>query len=151
MAAEEIIMEEEAPRYLLDTNIVSELIKPDASFSVVQKISEHNSDCAICAPAWQELQFGVELLQDGAQKAFLKKFVEELCGDFKILNYSKKAAEAHAKLRAQLQKIGKPTQHFDSMIAAVALANRMILVTGNAKHFAAIQKASGLQVENWLE
>lgn len=150
MAAEEIIIEE-APRYLLDTNIVSELIKPDASFSVVQKISEHNSDCAICAPAWQELQFGVELLQDGAQKAFLKKFVEELCGDFKILNYSKKAAEAHAKLRAQLQKIGKPTQHFDSMIAAVALANRMILVTGNAKHFAAIQKASGLQVENWLE
>ena len=99
MAAEEIIIEEEAPRYLLDTNIVSELIKPDASFSVVQKISEHNSDCAICAPAWQELQFGVELLQDGAQKAFLKKFVEELCGDFKILNYSKKAAEAHAKLR----------------------------------------------------
>lgn len=151
MAAEEIIIEEEAPRYLLDTNIVSELIKPDASFSVVQKISEHNSDCAICAPAWQELQFGVELLQDGAQKAFLKKFVEELCGDFKILNYSKKAAEAHAKLRAQLQKIGKPTQHFDSMIAAVALANRMILVTGNTKHFAAIQKASGLQVENWFE
>ena len=150
MAAEEIIIEE-APRYLLDTNIVSELIKPDASFSVVQKISEHNSDCAICAPAWQELQFGVELLQDGAQKAFLKKFVEELCGDFKILNYSKKAAEAHAKLRAQLQKIGKPTQHFDSMIAAVALANRMILVSGNTKHFAAIQKASGLQVENWLE
>ena len=77
MAAEE--MEQEAPHYLLDTNIVSELIKPDASFSVVQKIAEHNSDCAICAPVWQELQFGVELLQDGAQKAFLKRFVEELC------------------------------------------------------------------------
>ena len=150
MAAEEIIIEE-APRYLLDTNIVSELIKPDASFSVIQKIAEHNSDCAICAPVWQELQFGVELLQDGAQKAFLKKFVEELPSDFKILNYTKKAAEAHAKLRARLQKIGKPTQLFDSMIAAVALANRMILVTGNTKHFSAIQKASGLQVENWFE
>jgi len=147
----EELLDQEAPHYLLDSNIVSELIKPDASFSVVQKIAEHNFDCAICAPVWQELQFGVELLQDGAQKAFLKKFVEELCGDFKILNYTKKAAEEHAKLRAQLQKIGKPTQHFDSMIAAVALANRMILVTGNAKHFSAIQKAIGLQVENWFE
>ena len=37
------------------------------------------------------------------------------------------------------------------MIAAIALANHMVLVTRNTKHFAAIQEVSDLQVENWFE
>lgn len=142
---------EEEPRYLLDSNIVSEIIKADANFKVIEKIAEHNSDCAICAPVWQELMFGMLRLDDGANKNFLAKFIQdEIPGDFKILNYTKKAAEIHADLRARLEKLGKPTQNFDSMIAAIALANHMVLVTGNARHFEAIQEVSGLQVENWF-
>ena len=37
------------------------------------------------------------------------------------------------------------------MIAAIALANHMVLVSGNTKLFSAIQEVSGLQVENWFE
>ncbi len=147
----EELLDQEAPHYLLDSNIVSELIKPDASFSVVQKIAEHNSDCAICATSWHELLYGEVKLQDGAQKSFLRNFINELPGDFKILSYTKKAAEIHAEIRVKIERMGRPAPFADSMIAAVALANRMILVTGNTKHFAAIQKASGLQVENWFE
>ncbi len=147
----EELLDQEAPHYLLDSNIVSELIKSDASFSVVQKIAEHNSDCAICATSWHELLYGEVKLQDGARKSFLKNFINELSLDFRIVSYTKKAAEIHAEIRARVEKMGKPAPFADSMIAAVALANRMVLVTGNAKHFSAIQKASGLQVENWLE
>ena len=39
---------DEEPHYLLDSNIVSEIIKPNPSFNVIKKIAEHNSDCAIC-------------------------------------------------------------------------------------------------------
>ena len=41
---------EEEAHYLLDSNIVSEIIKPEPDFNVIAKIAEHNSDCAICAP-----------------------------------------------------------------------------------------------------
>ena len=46
---------DEEPHYLLDTNIVSEIIKNNPDFNVIKKIAEHNSDCAICTPVWQEL------------------------------------------------------------------------------------------------
>ncbi|MBR5965587.1 MAG: type II toxin-antitoxin system VapC family toxin [Treponema sp.] len=145
------ITDDEAPHYLLDSNIVSEIIKADANYDVIKKLSEHSSDCAICAPVWQELMFGMLRLQDGAKKSFLAKFIQdEVPGDFKILNYTKKSAEIHADLRVKLEKLGKPTQFSDSMIAAIALANRMILVTGNTRHFEAIQEVSDLQVENWF-
>lgn len=82
---------------------------------------------------------------------FLRNFIGELPDDFRILSYTKKAAEIHAEIRVQIEKMGRPAPFADSMIAVVALANRMILVTGNTKHFTAIQEACGLQVENWLE
>ena len=50
---------EEEPHYLLDSNIVSEIIKDNPSFNVIKKIAEHNSDCAICSTVWQELLFGL--------------------------------------------------------------------------------------------
>jgi tRNA(fMet)-specific endonuclease VapC len=54
-------------------------------------------------------------------------------------------------LRSKVKKAGKPTQKSDSLIASIALANHMILVTRNTKHFAPIQGVSELQVENWFE
>ena len=143
---------EEEPHYLLDSNIVSEIIKPEPDFKVIQKITEHNSDCAICAPVWQELLFGLYRLPESLSKKYLEKFLkEDVCETFKIKNYTEKAADIHADLRAKLERLGRPTQKEDSQIAAIALANHMVLVTRNTKHFTAIQEVSALQVENWFE
>lgn len=143
---------EEEPHYLLDSNIVSELIKSDANFNVIKKLSEHAGDCAISAPSWHELLYGLYRLPDGAQKRFLANFIkDEIPEDFEIKNYTKKAADIHAELRVKTEKNGKPAPFSDSMIAAIALANRMILATRNTRHFEAIQEASGLRVENWFE
>ncbi len=143
---------DEEPHYLLDTNIVSEIIKNNPDFNVIKKIAEHNSDCAICTPVWQELLFGLYQMSDGAKKKYLEAFIEnDVHENFKIKQYTETAARIQARLRTQLQKNGRPTQKEDSMIAAIALANHMVLVTRNTKHFEAIQEVSELQVENWFE
>ena len=143
---------DEEPHYLLDSNIISEIIKREPDFNVIKKIAEHNSDCAICAPVWQELLFGLYRLPDGLNKKYLEKFLkDDVRENFKIKNYSEKAADIQADLRSKLEKLGKPTQKDDSQIAAIALANHMVLVTRNTKHFAAIQEVSELKVENWFE
>lgn len=146
------MVNEEEPHYLLDSNIVSEIIKPEPDFNVISKIAEHNSDCAICSPVWQELLFGLYRLPEGMNKKYLEKFItDDLHENFKIKNFTEKAAAIQAKLRAKLEKAGTPTQKEDSMIAAIALANHMILVTRNTKHFSAMQQVSKLQIENWFD
>ncbi len=143
---------EEEPHYLLDSNIVSEIIKPEPDFNVISKISEHNSDCAICAPVWQEILYGLYHMPDGINKKYLDKFInDDVHENFKIKNFTEKAALIQAELRAKLAKKGSPTQKEDSMIAAIALANHMVLVTRNTKHFAVIKEVSELQIENWFE
>ena len=145
-------MNEEEPHYLLDSNIVSEIIKAEPDLNVITKIAEHSSDWAICATVWEELLFGVKILPEGVNRSYLEKFViDDVHANFKILSYTKKAAEIHAELRARLSKMGKPTQKSDSLIASIALANHMVLVTRNTKHFEAIQQVSALELENWFE
>ncbi len=144
--------QEEAPRYLLDCNIISEIIKPEPNFNVIKKIAEHSSDCAICAPVWQEMLFGAYRLQDGMNKKYLVNFIkDDVRENFKIISYTQKSAEIHAQVRTMLEKSGNPIQISDTEIASIALANRMILVTRNVRHFEAIQKLTSLQVENWFE
>ena len=143
---------DEEPHYLLDSNIVSEIIKPEPDFNVIRKIAEHSSDCAICAPVWQELLFGLYRMPDGINKKYLERFLkDDVHENFKIKNFTEKASDIQASLRAKLEKLGRPTQKEDSQIAAIALANHMVLVTRNTKHFTAIQEVSDLQVENWFE
>ena len=143
---------EEEPHYLLDSNIVSEIIKRKPDFNVISKIAEHNSDCAICAPSLHELLYGFEKMADGMNKTYLKKYInDDVLQNFKVKSYSEKASRIHAKIRADAETIGKPAPFSDSMIAAIALANHMVLVTRNTKHFTAIQKVSNLEIENWFE
>ena len=145
-------MNEEEPHYLLDSNIISEIIKAEPDLNVITKIAEHSSDWAICATVWEELLFGVKILPEGVNRTYLEKFViDDVHANFKILSYTERAAEIHAELRARLSKMGKPTQKSDSLIASIALANHMVLVTRNTKHFEAIQQVSALEVENWFE
>ena len=143
---------EEEPHYLLDTNIVSEIIKPEPDLNVIKKIAEHNSDCAICSPVWQELLFGLYRMPESINKKYLEKFIKEDVRDnFAIKSFTEKAADIQAQLRTKMEQLGHPTQKEDSMIATIALANHMVLVTRNTKHFAAIQQVSALTVENWFE
>ena len=64
----------EEPHYLLDSNIISEIIKPLPDFNVIKKITEHSSDCAIASSSWQELLYGMYKMPEGMNKKYLEKF-----------------------------------------------------------------------------
>ena len=91
-------------------------------------------------------------LPEGLNKRYLENFLmDDVHENFKIKHFTEKAGAIQAKIRANLEKLGKPTQKEDSMIASIALANHMVLVTRNTKHFEPIQEVSELQIENWFE
>ena len=138
--------------YLLDSNIISEIIKPSPSFNVIQKIAEHSSECAISAITWHEMLFGVEHLEEGLRKTELKKFLlEDVKESFEIIPYDENAAQVHAILRSKLEKSGHSMPFADSQIASVAIANKMMLVTRNKKDFENVKEVCELKLENWFE
>lgn len=65
-----------------------------------------------------------------------------------IVGFDAKAAYVCGGLRAKLERAGTPLALADLEVAAIALANDLMLVSGNLRHFARID---GLRVENWLE
>ncbi len=142
----------EAPHYLLDSNIISEVIKAEPSFSVIKKLAEHSSDCAISSVTWQEMLFGVERLEEGLRKNELKKFLlEDVKSSFHIIPFDQKAASIQARLRARLAKEGNLPPFADSQILAIAAANNMILATRNLSDFSEAAKACKVQLENWFD
>lgn len=138
--------------YLLDSNIISEIIKPSPSFNVIQKIAEHSSECAISSITWHEMLFGLECLEEGLRKTELKKFLlEDVKESFEIISYDENAAQIHAILRSKLEKSGHPMPFADSQIASVAIANKIILVTRNTKDFEYVKEFCEFKLENWFE
>ncbi|MFA6498488.1 MAG: PIN domain-containing protein [Desulfurivibrionaceae bacterium] len=77
----------------------------------------------------------------------LRNLQEVLLPAVNILGFDSKAAFVCGRVRAELEKAGTPLALADLEIAAIALANKLVLVTGHTRHFVRI---SGLVVENWL-
>jgi tRNA(fMet)-specific endonuclease VapC len=67
---------------------------------------------------------------------------------FEIVAFEEESANAYGKIKSILNKRGELIADMDLCIAAVAMVNKMILVTNNSKHFARIE---GLKLENWRE
>ena len=129
--------------YLLDTNILSDLIK-NPQGKVAKKISQAGEEhvCTSIIVA-SELRYGVE--KSGSQ--VLRKRIDELLRVLSILPFSEPADIRYGKIRSDLHAKGKPIGPNDMLIAAHALANDLVLATANEKEFSRVE---GLQIENWL-
>ena len=132
--------------YLLDSNVVSEPMRPRPDPAVLDRMAEHQGDCAISAITWHELWFGVDRLPSGRRRNALTAYVRLLPSQFPILDYDASAAEWHATLRARDGVAGTARPFADGQIAAVAAMNDLTLVTRNTADFAGID---GLALENW--
>jgi tRNA(fMet)-specific endonuclease VapC len=132
-----------APRYMLDTNIVSDLIRNPAGKAAkqIRKLGADGLCVSIITAA--ELRFGAA--KRGSPK--LQQLVDGLLDELDILPLDVPAADAYAHLRNDLEKAGKPIGPNDLLIAAHALSVGAVLVTANAKEF---RRVRGLTVENWL-
>lgn len=139
------------PVYLLDTNIISEFVKPKSNESVLRNVRQREKLCAICSTVWQESVQGCEKLPEGKRKNEIKRYIEKIESTYEIIPYNSFAAEICGELRAKCEKQGKPASFYDSQIAATAIANGMVLITHNTEDYKALQENSILKVEDWWD
>lgn len=124
---------------LLDTNIVSELYKPMPRASVVTWLDTQSNDLLyLCAPVLAELRFGMERLEAGRRKEWLRTAIERLENELyrdRILPFDVTCVAAYGRLVAARQRSGRTIQQMDAFIAAIAAANGAVLATRNVDHF----------------
>lgn len=94
-----------------------------------------------------ELYYGSVKLGTQGHKLWAR-IKNELLSRVKVLNFTRKAAIYAGQVLAALENQGQVIGIEDIMIAAIALASNLVLVTDNTRH---LQRIEGLTVENWLE
>ncbi|MGT2493305.1 PIN domain-containing protein, partial [Cupriavidus basilensis] len=78
--------------WLLDTNIVSETMRPRPDAGVMANLARFDGELAIPAPVWHELRYGWLRLPDGQRKDAVGRFVQEVAGSLPVLPYDSAAA-----------------------------------------------------------
>jgi len=137
---------------LLDTNVLSEFMRPQPAMQVVAWLDEQPaSEVWISAVSRAEIELGLALMPPGKRQAALARaaramFEEDFAG--RCLPFDEVAAVHYARIVAERMKAGRPTSVEDAQIAAIALANDMVLATRNTADFAQIE---GLDLVNpWV-
>lgn len=140
-------------KYLLDTNIISEPMKKSPNTRVMNKLALETNHSATSATVWHELNYGIERLASQSEptdnrivelRSYLQLLIQN---QFEIISFDRQAAEWLAVERARLNKLGITPAKYDSEIAAVAVANNLIVITRNTKDFVIYED---LLVENWF-
>lgn len=140
------------PIYLLDTNIVSEITKPRPNQNVIKRIQETKNISMVASVAFEEMLYGVKRLPASKKQTDLFSFyVDFIQANYEIIPFDIHASWIHSDIRERLEQKGKRAPLADSMIAATAIANNLVLVTRNVKDFEDIKEVSSLMVENWFE
>ena len=134
-------------RYLLDTNVLSEPMRPVPDAAVLERIAEVGEAAGTGAPAWHELDYGRTRLSPGRRRRAIDAMMGRLERALIVLPYDKTAAAWHARERARLAKKGKTPPFADGQMAAIAAANGLVLVTRNVRDFAGF---AGVDVESWF-
>jgi len=130
-------------RYLLDTNIISDLIRNPSGKAArrVAKVGEDSVCTSIVVAA--ELRYGC--IKSGSER--LSRAVEDLLSEIEVLPFDVPADAAYGRTRAGLEAAGMPIGGNDLLIAAQALTINATVVTANVQEFKRIR---GLKIENWL-
>jgi toxin FitB len=128
-------------RYLLDTNIISNLVKPAPSELLLAWMSaQRDDDLFIASLTLAEIRRGILEKPRGRKRDELDRWFSGPEGPQalfagRILPFDDKAGMIWARLMADGKLAGRPRSGLDMIIAAVAEANGCIVVTDNAKDF----------------
>lgn len=136
-------------RFLLDTNVISELSKLQPDSSVAVHYARNIEQIAIASVTWHELLYGFHRLPDSRRKESLNVFLRQtIRSNIAILNYDEAAAEWFAGERSRLTQLGRTPSYADGQIAAIAKVNDLILVTRNVSDYVNFTQ---LSIENWFD
>ncbi len=130
-------------RFLLDTNIVSDLMRhpQGAVQAAIAKAGETSIATSVIVAA--ELRYGA--LKQGSAR--LSARVEAILNALDVLSFDAPADAHYGRIRADLHRRGQLIGPNDLLIAAHALALNLTLVTDNEREFS---RVAGLKTENWL-
>ena len=124
---------------ILDTNVISELMRPRPAPDVVAWIAaQAGTELLTTSISEAEIFYGIELLARGKRREQLLKaaeaiFTEDLSG--RVLGFDSDAARAFARIGAQRRALGRPISQADAQIAAIALVRRAKLATRDVTDF----------------
>jgi tRNA(fMet)-specific endonuclease VapC len=129
-------------RFLLDTNICIYALKQNP-IVLDRLLSQTRSEVAISVITEAELRTGAAKSEAPVKTL---RLVENFLLPLGIVEFSSDDAIAYAGVRAKLERAGTPIGPLDTLIAAQAVARRLVLVSNNEREFS---RVAGLRVENW--
>jgi tRNA(fMet)-specific endonuclease VapC len=134
-------------RYVLDTNVVAALMKGDPA--VVSRLRAANKTAvALPQPVAAEVAFGLARLPRSMRKDRLEEAWRALSAEIPRLPWTDDVSEAFGRIKAALERSGRPLDDFDVAIAAHAVAQGASLVTFNNRH---MKRVPTLSLEDWSE
>ena len=137
---------------ILDTNVISELVRREPSPAVLRSLGRLPSDDLYTTAITEaEIRFGLAHLPRGRKHAILSNqldlvLTQEFAG--RILPFDSPAAEAYASLVAGRRSAGQPISVFDGQIAAITLTRGATLATRNSRDFRGLRIAL---LDPWVE
>lgn len=123
---------------VLDTNVVSELMRPTPDPSVVSWVLDHQHDeLRTTAVTYAEILYGIERLPRGKRRTRLRTTAADVFDAFaeQVLPFDADAAVEYARIVEGRERRGTPINGFDAQIAAICRAQAAPLATRNTKDF----------------
>jgi predicted nucleic acid-binding protein len=126
--------------WILDTNVVSELVAMKPSAAVVARVRALAENAVFTtAISEAEIFYGIERLPMGRRRDHLRAameatFSEDFAG--RVLPFNSAAARIYGRLLAERRTVGRPMSQSDVQIAAIAIEHNATLVTRNTRDFA---------------
>ncbi len=126
---------------LLDTNVVIAFF--NGSKAVLEKVHAEIDSIALSTLVVAELDYGAKASQKAEENLEkLHRFVDIV----HVVPFDLECAKIFGTIKSKLRKMGRPTGEVDALIAATAMSNKAVLVTGNRKHF---ENIKGLKIQIW--
>lgn len=130
-------------KYMLDTNICIYAIKHKPETVIKNFLSHDPEEICVSVVTYAELMHGVEKsMAIEKNRIALSLFLSPIT----VLDFHALAAEEYGKIRAELERQGRPIGPMDMLIAGHAKSEGLVLVTNNTKEFCRVE---GLMVEDW--
>jgi predicted nucleic acid-binding protein len=124
---------------VLDTNVLSELIKPAPMRAVTEWVASQPATSMYTTSITQaEILHGIMLMPSGKRRSSIEAAVEAMFSqDFgsRVLPFGSDAAHHYARIAATRRRAGHPISHFDAQIAAIARATGSAVATRNISDF----------------
>lgn len=137
-------------RWLLDTNVVSEMARQQPDAQVIHWLDKNMDESILCGATVGEIEYGLLRYPAGKKQTQMRSWFERLSEQMgeRIIGADLVVWREYGRLRHALERVGRPQEDMDILIAATALTHGLTLVTRNIEHF----KDTGCDLFNpWQE